>query len=49
MPWNMVNTRCGANMTLKEAAELIKEREEERRLVCQFGAKHNDEMVELVM
>ena len=23
MPWNMVNTRCGANTTLKEAVELI--------------------------
>ena len=48
MPWNMVNTRCGANITLKEAAELIKEREEKRRLVCEFEAKHNDEMFELL-
>ena len=48
MPWNMVSTRCGANMTLKEAAELIKKREEERRLVCEFEAKHNDEIIELL-
>ena len=41
MPKNMVNTRCRANMPLKEAKELIKEREEERRLVCEFEAKHN--------
>ena len=51
MPWNMVNTRCGANMTLKEVAELTKkreeEREEERRLVCEFEAKHTDEINEL--
>ena len=48
MPWNMVSTRCGANMTLKEAAELIKKREEERTLVCEFEAKHNDEIIELL-
>ena len=48
IPWNMVNTRCGANMTTKEAAELIKEREEERRLVCEFEAEHNYEIIELL-
>ena len=47
-PWNMVNTRCGANRTLKETAELIKKREEERRLVCEFEAKVNDEIIELL-
>ena len=52
MPWNMVNTRCGANMTLKEAAELIKkreeEREEERRLVSKFENEHRDEINEIL-
>ena len=54
MPWNMVmvNTRCGANMTLKEAAELIKkgeeEREEQRKLVSKFENEHRDEINEIL-
>ena len=50
MLWNVVNTRCGANMTLKEATELMKkgeeEREEERRLVSKFENEHRDEINE---
>ena len=48
MPWNVVNTRCGANMTLKETAELIKKREEERRLVSKFENEHRDEINEIL-
>ena len=48
----MVNTRCGANMTLREAAELIKkreeEREEERKLVSKFESEHRDEINEIL-
>ena len=43
MPWKMV-TRHGTNMTLKEAVEEIKAREEERKLVSKFEAKHRDEI-----
>ena len=35
MPWKMV-TRYGTNVTLKEAVEEIKKREEDRRLVSKF-------------
>ena len=52
MPWNMVNIRCSANMTLKEAAELIKkreeEREEERRLVSKFENECRNEINEIL-
>ena len=52
MPWNMVNARCCANMTLKEAAELIKkreeEREEERKLISKFENEHRDEINEIL-
>ena len=41
--WKMV-TRCGANVTLKEAVEEIKKEGEERRLVSEFEAKHRDEI-----
>ena len=47
MPWKMV-TRNGKNITLKEAVEEIeaqrREMEEERRLVSEFEAEHNDEI-----
>ena len=39
MPWKMV-TRYGANVTLKWAVEEIKAREENRKLVSKFEAKH---------
>ena len=35
MPWKMV-TRCGINVTLKEAVEEIEKEGEERRLVFEF-------------
>ena len=38
MPWKMV-TRYGTNMTLEEAVEEIKKREEDRRLVSKFEAR----------
>ena len=47
MPWKMV-TRCGANMTLKEAVEEIKAREEGRKLVSRFEAEHRDEIDEIL-
>ena len=47
MPWKMV-TRCGANMTLKEVAEEIKAREEDRKLVSRFEAEHRDEISEIL-
>ena len=47
MPWKMV-TRCGTNMTLKEAVEEIKKREEDRKLVSRFEAKHRDEIDEIL-
>ena len=47
MPWKMV-TRCGANMTLKEAVEEIKKEGEERRLVSEFKTKHRDEIDEIL-
>ena len=43
MPWKMV-TRHGTDMTLKEAVEEIKAREEERILVSRLEAKHRDEI-----
>ena len=46
MPWKMV-TRCGANMTLKEAVEEIKACEEDRKLVSKFEAEHRDDMSEI--
>ena len=47
MPWKMV-TRCGANMTLKEAVKEIKACEEDRKLVSKFEAKHRDEIDEIL-
>ena len=47
IPWKMV-TRCGANMTLKEAVEEIKAREEDGRLVSKFEAEHRDEIDEIL-
>ena len=47
MPWKMV-TRDGANMTLKEAVEEIKAREEDTKLVCRFEAEHRDEIDEIL-
>ena len=47
MPWKMV-TRYGVNMTLKEAVEEIKAREENRRLVSKFKAEHRDEIDEIL-
>ena len=43
MPWKMV-TRHSTNMALKVAVEEIKAREEERKLVSKFEAKHRDEI-----
>ena len=45
MPWKMV-TRHGTNVTLKEAVEEIKKREEDRKLVSKFEAEHRDEIDE---
>ena len=47
MPWKMV-TRCGADVTLKEAVEEIKKREEDRRLVSEFESEHRDEILEIL-
>ena len=47
MPWKMV-TRHGTNMTLKEAVEEIKKREENRKLVSKFEAEHRDEIDEML-
>ena len=47
MPWKMV-TRCGENVTLKEAVEEIKKEGEERRLVSEFEAEHRDEILEIL-
>ena len=41
-------TRCGENMTLKEAVEEIKAREEDRKLVSRFEAKHRDEIDQIL-
>ena len=46
MPWKMV-TRCGANVTLREAVEEIEKEGEEKRLVSEFETKHRDEMSEI--
>ena len=37
-------TSYGANVTLKEAVEEIKAREEDRKFVSKFEAKHRDEI-----
>ena len=47
MPWKMV-TRYGTNVTLKEAVEEIKKREEDRRSVSKFEAEHRDEIFEIL-
>ena len=47
MPWKMV-TRCGANVTLKEAVEEIGKEREDRRLVSKFEAEHRDEIDEIL-
>ena len=47
MPWKMF-TRCGANVTLKEAVEEIKKEREERRLVSEFEVEHRDEVLEIL-
>ena len=47
MPWKMV-TRCGANVTLKEAVEEIKVREENRKLASRFEAEYRDEISEIL-
>ena len=47
MPWKMV-TRHGGNVTLKKAVEEIKRREEDRKLVSKFEAKHRDEIDEIL-
>ena len=47
MPWQMV-TKCGVNVTLKEAVEEIKKDGEERRLVSKFEAEHRDEIDEIL-
>ena len=47
MLWKMV-TRYGTNMTLEEAVEEIKEREEDTKLVCRFEAEHRDEIFEIL-
>ena len=47
MPWKMV-TRCGANVTLKEAVKEIKKEGEERRLVSEFEVEHRDEILEIL-
>ena len=43
MLWKMV-TRYGTNVTLEEAVEEIKKREEDRKLVSKFEAEHRDEI-----
>ena len=47
MPWKMV-TRYGTDVTLKEAVEEIKKREEDRRLVSEFEAEHRDEIFDIL-
>ena len=47
MPWKMV-TKRGANVTLEEAAEEIKKREEDRKLVSRFEAEHRDKIDEIL-
>ena len=47
MPWKMV-TRYGTNVTLKEAVEEIKKREEDRKLVSKFETEHRDEIDEIL-
>ena len=47
MPWKMV-TRYGTNVTLEEAVEEIKKREEDRKLVSKFEAQHRDEISEIL-
>ena len=47
MPWKMV-TRCGVNLTLKEAVDEIEKEGEERRLVFEFETKHRDEIDEIL-
>ena len=47
MPWKMV-TRYGTHVTLKEAVEEIKKREEDRKLVSKFEAEHRDEIYEIL-
>ena len=47
MPWEMV-TRHGANVTLEEAVEEIKKREEDRKLVSRFEAEHRDKIDEIL-
>ena len=47
MPWKAV-TRCGVNMTLKEAVEEIKKEVEKRRLVSEFEVEHRDEILEIL-
>ena len=47
MPWKMVS-RYGTNVTLKEAVEEIKARDEDRKLVSKFEAEHRDEIDEIL-
>ena len=47
MPWKMV-TRYGTKVTLKEAVEEIKKREEDRRLVSKSEAEHREEIFEIL-
>ena len=47
MPWKMV-TRYGTNVTLKEAVEEMKKREEDRTLFSKFEAEHRDEIFEIL-
>ena len=47
MPWKMV-TRHDKNMTLEEAVEEIKAREEDRKLVSKFEAEHRYEIDEIL-
>ena len=47
MPWKVV-TRCGVNMTLKEAVEKIKKEGEERRLASEFEVEHRHEILEIL-
>ena len=41
-------TRHGTNMTLKEAVEEIKNREEDRRLLSKFKTEHREEIDEIL-
>ena len=47
MLWKMV-TRYGTNVTLEEAVEEIKKREEDKKLVSKFEAEHRDEISEIL-